>query len=58
MLQKYFHHFTRMGIIIFTVIMMCTQAFAYRPFNTEDAGEGCSGDTSMEAAYERIPEPG
>jgi len=61
MLRNNYRHYKWIGIIIpcmFAVIVMCSQAFAYRPFNTEDAGVGCRGDMYMEASCERIPEPG
>jgi len=61
MLRNCCRHSKWMGIIIpciFAVIMICTQAFAYRPFNTEDAGVGCRGDIYLETSWERMAEPG
>lgn len=47
-----------LSLCLMTILVFETNAFAYRPFNTEDAGVGCRGDMYMEASYERIPEPG
>lgn len=45
-------------LLIFISILKTVNAFAYRPFVTEDAAVGCRGDKYIETALERIEEPG